>query len=145
MLKNKFFIEQLDQKLQPFVDAGRNSVPPHGWVNALRTALNMSLRQLGKRLSVTPQGAKAIEKREIDGTLTLKYLRDAAKAMEMTFVYGFIPNDGSLEKLLNRKTREKAEKTLRSRLTDKRFPPTEKSIRAGTEALREKLPRELWD
>ena len=60
MLKNKLFIEQLDQKLKPFIAAGKNSVPPNGWVYAIRTALNISLRQLGARLSITPQAIKGI-------------------------------------------------------------------------------------
>ena len=138
MLKNKLFIEQLDQKLKPFIAAGKNSVPPNGWVYAIRTALNISLRQLGARLSITPQAIKGIENREKDGSLSLSHLQEIAQALDMQFVYGFIPNDGTLEALIERKAREMAERTLQ-------FDGTERVIQRRTESIKEKLPRSMWD
>jgi len=60
----------------------------------------MSLEQLGKKLSLTRASVGAIEKRETDGSITLKSLREAAKALDMELVYGFVPNDGSLKALM---------------------------------------------
>jgi predicted DNA-binding mobile mystery protein A len=138
MLKNKLFIEQLDQKIQPFVAAGRNAVPPRGWINAIRSALNMSLRQLGKRLAITPQATKGFEERELDGTITLKRLGEIAQALDMQLVYGFIPKDGTLEALLHRKAKEMAEKSMQ-------YNGTERAIKARTEIIKETLPRRMWE
>jgi DNA-binding transcriptional regulator YiaG len=40
-------------------------------LHAIRTALGMSLAQLGKRLGMSPQGVKDIELREEQGGITL--------------------------------------------------------------------------
>ena len=56
----------------------------------------------------------------------------------MQFVYGFIPNDGTLEALIERKAREMAERTLQ-------FDGTERVIQRRTESIKEKLPRSMWD
>ena len=40
--KKKLLIEQLDHKLANFKDAGAVLVPHKGWVNTIRTALNMT-------------------------------------------------------------------------------------------------------
>jgi hypothetical protein len=42
----------------------------------------------------------------------LKSLREAASAMDMELVYGLIPKDGSLDKLIDRKARELATKIV---------------------------------
>jgi len=141
MLKNKLFVEQLDQRLKPFIKAGNHSIPPDGWIQAIRTAMNMSLRQLGRRLALTPQGIKSIEKREKDGSLTLKHLREVAEALDMEFVYGLVPREGTLEAMLERKAREKAE----NKYAHFPFEGKHRAIQRLTERLKEDLPKSLWD
>lgn len=61
-------IDQPDQKI-----AGHLSFPDpptKGWIHAIRTAMNMSLRQLGSRLGITTQSAQEIEAREANGSIT---------------------------------------------------------------------------
>ncbi len=63
----------------------------------------MTLRQLGQRLAITPQSVKDLEMREAAGNITIGRLREAAKAMDMKLVYGFVPADGSIEKMIEKK------------------------------------------
>ena len=51
----------------------------------------MSLRQLGNRMGISAQSVMEIEQREVDGSITLKSLKEAANAIEMKLVYAIIP------------------------------------------------------
>src|SRR6185312_10542800 len=95
--KQKLIIEQVDRKLRVLKPLEMIIVPKNGWVNTVRVALKMSLKQLGKRMKITMQSVSEIEKREASGTITLNTLNEAAKALNMRLVYGFIPKENSLE------------------------------------------------
>jgi len=56
--KHKLLIEQLDQKLHPFAETRKILVPQRGWINTIRTSLNMTMAQLGAKLNITRQGVK---------------------------------------------------------------------------------------
>lgn len=108
MGKNSIQLQQLNSKMQGFAALQKVAIPPTGWIKAIRIALNMSLEQLGRKLSMTRQGVQDIENREKDGSATIKSLREAASALEMQLVYGFVPKDGSLDALIDRKAKELA-------------------------------------
>jgi len=72
----------------------------------VRVTLGISLQQFADKLSITKQSVQEIELREKEGTITLKSLRETANALDMQLVYGLIPKDGSIDKLINRKARE---------------------------------------
>ena len=110
--QRKLLIEQLDRKLKPFLDSETVIIPDNGWINTIRTTINMTLEQLGNKLNMTKQGVKRIEESEVAGTLTIKSLREVGSALEMKFVYGFVPIDGSIDTLLDRKSRILAEKII---------------------------------
>ena len=101
-------IEQMDIKLKEFVPLLKNQSPEGGWINAIRTSLKMSFRQFGDRMNVTPQGAEGMEKREKEGSITLKSLEEAGRALNMKLVYGFVPMDGSIKKTIENRARELA-------------------------------------
>ncbi len=61
------------------------------------------MRQLGNMMSITPQSVKEIEEREKSGTITLKVLRQFGQVLNLKLVYGFIPSDGSLEKIIEQR------------------------------------------
>ncbi|HRN55589.1 MAG TPA: hypothetical protein PLL71_04025 [Agriterribacter sp.] len=91
-LKNsKLIIRQLDKRMQTLHPLRDMEHPKGGWIALIRKTLNMSLRQLGERLSVTPQGMAKIEKNEAEGSITLNSLREAGNALSMKLVYGFVP------------------------------------------------------
>ena len=85
--KHSLLIEQLDQKLQPFDQTKKALVPERGWINTIRTTLNMTMAQLGTKLNITRQGVKNLEKSEANGTITLNSLRDVSNAMDLKLVY----------------------------------------------------------
>jgi len=63
----------------------------------------MSMQQLGNKLGISKQGVLDIERREKDGSITIKSLKEVARAMDMQLVYGFIPIDGSLDSLIEKR------------------------------------------
>ena len=99
--KRKLLIDHLDEKLEPFKNTELVLIPVTGWINTIRTALNMTLAQLGNKLNTTRQGAKYLEEREIKGTITINALNDFAQALNLKFVYGFVPKDLTFDNLVN--------------------------------------------
>ena len=110
--KRKLMIEQLDQKLRPFLETKTVLVPDRGWIHSIRTTLNMTMAQLGTKLNITRQGVKKIEESEANGTITIKALKQVAAAMEMTLVYSLVPKDGSIDKLIQLKSEKLAKKIV---------------------------------
>jgi len=152
-MRNKSLqIQQLNSKMLAFVSLQKIAAPPTGWIKAIRTSIGMSMLQLGKKLSITKQSVQDIERREKDGSVTIKALREAAKALDMQLVYGFVPSDGSLEALIDRKAKNLAEQiVLRTsnsmKLEDQENSKLriEKAIQERTIAIRSEMPKSLWD
>ena len=152
MVKSSLQIQQLDSKILAYNNLQKVAAPPIGWIKAIRTALGMSLLQLGNRLSITKQGVQDIERREQDGSITLKALKEVAKALDMQLVYGFIPNDGSLEMLIDRKSKELAKQIVLRTSNTMKLEDQENSKRRIEKAIEERafnikneMPKSLWD
>ena len=152
MDKREITRKQLDSKLVSMQKAGDVIVPPSGWIYALRYALNMSLRQLGNRLSITPQSVKEIEEREKKGTVSLKVLRQVASALNMKFVYAFIPEEKTLAAMVEKRATLLAEKiversSIQMSLEDQSV--SEESLKEAIDEMAEEfikdLPKLLWD
>lgn len=148
----KLQIQHISSKMETFAKLKQVAIPPNGWIRAIRTSLGMSMLQLGKRLSLTKQAVQDIERREKDGSITLKALREAANALDMQLVYGFVPKEGTLEKLIERKAKELAtEIVLRTsntmKLEDQENSKQriEKAIRERTSEIVNEMPKVLWD
>jgi len=105
-------IEQLDDKLAPFRKTKLVVVPGRGWINTIRTTLNMTMAQLGKKLGITRQGVKKIEESEANGTISLRALREVANAMDMKLVYSIVPKDGTIDELIQIKAEELAKRIV---------------------------------
>jgi predicted DNA-binding mobile mystery protein A len=145
-------LQQLDSKMRAFDGLKQMTPPPTGWIKAVRTALGMSLQQLSKRLSITKQSVQEIEAREKEGSITIRSLREAAKALDMQLVYGFVPMDGSLDQLIHRKARELAEEIVRRTSNNMKLEEQEnskeriaKAIDERTAVLKNEMPKSLWD
>lgn len=150
--KQRLILEQTDQKLKPFGAVVDVVVPSEGWIYTIRKALNMSLRQLAKRLNVSPQAVKGMEQREKSGAITLSALQDAAKSLDMKFVYGMVPNDGSLEELVKQRAMEVASEIVLRTSQSMKLEDQENSRRRLVIAIDEKMqelknemPKFLWD
>lgn len=152
MNKKRLQIEQLENKLSGFNAAHKVVAPPTGWLKAVRVSLGMSLQQLADKLFITKQSVQELELREKEGTITLKSLREAANALDMQLVYGLVPKDGSIEKLIDRKAKELASRVVSRTSNTMKLEDQEntqqrlkKAIEERTAAIKNELPKMLWD
>ena len=150
--QQKLIIEQLDRKFLTLKSLNQFSSPERGWIFNIRTALKMSLRQLGKRLGISAQSVKEIEQREAEGSLTLRSLSDVAKALDMKLVYAIIPKEETLERMIEKRADKIArEIVLRTSntmsLEDQKVSDTriKKAIEEKADEIINKMPRYLWD
>jgi predicted DNA-binding mobile mystery protein A len=145
-------LQHLSNKMEAYASLTQVVMPPTGWIKAIRTALGMSMQQLGNKLSVTKQGIMEMENREKEGAITIKSLREVAKAMDMQLVYGFVPNDGSLDVLIEKKAKDLATKIVMRTAntmkledqgnTDARI---NHAIKERTDEIIKEMPKILWD
>lgn len=150
--KHKLLLQQLDKKLGAFKNMQDTVMPASGWLHAIRTTLKMSLRQMGKRLSITPQSMREIEQREKDGSITLKNLREAGKVLNLQLVYGFAPMEDSLEMMIEKRALEIAKeivlRTSHSMMLEDQQNSEERINEAITERaaeIKNEMPAYLWD
>jgi predicted DNA-binding mobile mystery protein A len=150
--RNVLIIEQLDRRFQQLSVMKSVNIPTGGWIRAIRSGLNMSLRQLAERLGTNVSSTSEMEKREVEGSITIKKMKEVAQALDMKFVYGFVPNDGSLKALIEKRAKEIArEIVLRTsqnmKLEDQENTNSriERAIEERTEELTNELPKLLWD
>jgi predicted DNA-binding mobile mystery protein A len=145
-------IHQLDDKLLAYNTLKTALPPPDGWVCHIRKSLGITLEQLGKKLGITKQSARAIEQREREETLTIQGLKQAASAMDMQLVYVLLPKDESVETMIYRKAEELAkmlvQRTSQSMLLEDQeisYQRKEKAISERALDIAHNLPKALWD
>ncbi|MBN2787033.1 MAG: mobile mystery protein A [Paludibacteraceae bacterium] len=150
--KQRLIIEQADKKLAVFTSLNPVTIPDKGWIHTIRTALKMSLRQLGKRLKMSPQSVNEIEERESNGSITLKSLKDAGAALDMQLVYGFIPKEKSLEEMIEKRAYEiardivlRTSNTMQLEEQQNSKKRIDKAIEQRAEEIKLKMPKYLWD
>ncbi|MCX6233100.1 MAG: mobile mystery protein A [Bacteroidetes bacterium] len=151
-LQQKLIIEQLDKKIEQLHKIDNLIIPSEGWVYSIRTAMKMSLRQLGNRMGITAQSVKEIELREKSETISIKKLTAVARALDMKFVYGFIPGEKSIENIIEKRAYEIAERiVLRTSMTmqledqENSEARIEKAIKNRAEEIIREMPKYLWD
>lgn len=150
--KNKLLIEQLDQKLSVFNDVRMMLVPQKGWIHTVRTALNMTMEQLGVKLESTKGAVQKVEEREATGQITINKLKEVGEALDLKLIYGFVPKEGTIDDLINSKAEKLARKiVLRTSqnmkledqgVSDERIK--ESIIDLASEIKRE-MRKSLWD
>jgi predicted DNA-binding mobile mystery protein A len=150
--QKQLILEQLDNRLGLFRDADQVPVPEKGWIHAIRTSLNMTLEQIGRKMGVTRQAASRIEHAESSGGISLKTLREAGKAMGMHLVYGFVPEEGSVRELVESRSRELATRivlrTHTSMMIEDQATEQENLKNAIDELTRQyvqEVKRAIWD
>lgn len=152
MKRQILILDHVNAKIAQLKKAEDLVIPPAGWIYSIRQALGMSMRQLGNRMGITPQSVKEIEEREKNGTVTLKVLRQFGQALNLKLVYGFIPSEGSLEKIIERRAWELAKEIVTRtsasmKLEDQENKPgrLKKAVKEKAEELRLQMPKYLWD
>ena len=145
-------IEQLDRKLHKLNPLKDLEVPPKGWINAIRTSLNMSLGQLGRRLKKTPVSVLEIEQREMNKSITLKKLIEVGEALDLQFVYGFVPRHTSIETMIAERAKQiasaivmRTSHTMALENQENRAERLQRAVEERAELLRQEIPKLLWD
>jgi len=151
-LTNKLTLEQVDKKIKQISSLSKISLPAEGWIYNIRQAIGISLKQLGNKMHITPAGVKEMEKREKNNSITIKSLKDFAASLELRFVYGFIPKDGSLEKMIEKRALEIARQIVLKTshtmaLEDQQNEPAriKKAIQDRAQQIKNEMPKYLWD
>lgn len=148
----KLQLAQISNKLKAYSKLSHHEIPEKGWIYSIRKSLGMSMRQMAKRLDKTTPSIQKMEMREAKGTITLKTLREAAKAFDMKLVYGLVPKEGSLKDLIEKRAakiaREIVSRTNNTmvledqKVSDKRL---KREIRELTNLIIDEMPKMLWD
>ena len=149
---NKLYLEQIDRKIKAFSGVLPDSKPMGGWIEAVRKAIGMNMRQLATKMNKTPQAIKQIQEREKAGTITLNRLEETAAAMNMRLVYAIVPMEtSSLSELIQQQAEKmakeiviRANKTMS--LEDQKI--SEKRIKNSIKEISAELaenPEKLWE
>ena len=151
MRTQELILIQTDKRIRKIAQI-KDENPPNGWIYSIRMALGMSMRQLGKLAEITPQGVKDIETREKNGNITLASLDQIGKKLNMKLVYGFVPLDGSLQKMIDKRANDIATKIVARtantmKLEDQAVSQAmlKKSIKAKAQEIKQKNLKTLWE
>ena len=98
---------QLDRTLTSMRNSACFEKPKKGWIKTIRENLGMTIRQLAKRVGVSPVRIAEIERSETEGNLTFETCIKVAKALNCRFVYTFVP-EKSLQSLVEEQALKKA-------------------------------------
>ena len=140
--------DALDGRLSPMRPTDRFTVPPQGWIRAIRDALGMSGAQLAAKLGMKPPSVVALEQSEAAATIRLETLQKAAAALDCELVYALVPRK-PLEEIVQDRARMIALRELGGiahsmGLEDQAVPDEleERINRFIEQSLRD---RDLWD
>lgn len=99
--------KSLDEQLKKWPRKEAQCAPPQGWINAVRTSLGMTSKQLGQRIGIAQGSVIGIEKSEVKGTIQIETLQRIGKAMNCKLVYALVP-EAPLETIFAERLMEKA-------------------------------------
>jgi predicted DNA-binding mobile mystery protein A len=150
--QKRLIVQQLDEKLKPFKGTEKVFLPTKGWIHTIRKSLGMTLEQLGKKLGMTRQGVHYIEESEAVGSIPLKTMLEVGNAMNLRFVYGFVPKDSSFEQLIEKRAgllaRKIVQRTHQNMILEgqeNKEKQVQLAIKELTEELNKEMPKALWD
>lgn len=151
MKKARLIREQIDAKLHEIAPLKTSLVPSKGWIRALRTAMSMSARQLGRRIGLGQQAIDRTEKSEASGTVTFKSMRKLAEGLDCVFIYAIVPRT-TVEDAMRRQARKLARARLDQvshsmALEDQALSESENNsiLASMTDDILDNPPPDLWD
>jgi predicted DNA-binding mobile mystery protein A len=149
-MTNKFKQLQLEKLDQHLAEIRICSRPSDGWIRAIRKSLGMSVSQLAKRLSITQQAVSQLELNEVNETVSLKTLRRAAEVLDCRLVYAFIPNEQSLQSVIEKQALKKARELVSAvnhtmELEAQGVGNLEEKIKASAKELAKNPNSKLWE
>lgn len=142
----------LDTMLKPWKEMPDYFKPRKGWLKCIRESLGISSRQMAKFLGRTNSAVLALEKREVEGKVTLETLEVAAETLGCKLVYAVVPHGDSLEQNLSFKAKEAAERIVKKTQHHMRLEDQDVSDKESREQiedlayeLKEKLDPKIWE
>ena len=151
MTMNSLVVKQLDKRFSKLKIMLNYPPPKNGWIRTIRIALRMPYRILAKKLKLSVPTIANLEKREVEGSITLNSLSKVAEAMDCKFVYAIVPYE-SLEKMIDNQIEKVVDKMieevnqtmkLEAQGTSKKALENERK-RIKFE-LKENLKSKIWD
>jgi predicted DNA-binding mobile mystery protein A len=145
----KLIREQLDKKLANLKEFAGHKLFG-GWIKTIREALDMTSGDLAFRVGVNQSRIIHMEKSEIEGNIKISTMQKIADALDMDFVYGFVPRTS-----LNTMVREQAEKialqkikrldhTMRLEMQELSSEEREKSLQDMIDRILIEEPKDFW-
>ena len=87
-----FARKDLDSRLAPLPKSNEGARPPRGWIEAIARALGVAKAPVAQRERPPQPAFTEFEKAQIEGSVTLKTLRQVAESTNCTLVYALVPN-----------------------------------------------------
>ena len=101
MSLQKLYFQQISSRLEDLRNTNLAAVAPsNGWIKSIRTALEMPLSEMARRLGVNSTPVLAAERNEVANTITLTQLKRMADVLDCDLVYALIPRK-SLSEIVN--------------------------------------------
>lgn len=140
---------QVSKKIENIQEAQFAFTGVKSWINYIRAAYGMSLRQLANRCGITKTALHRLEKAEIDRKINMGSLMKIAAALNCKLVYGFVPLN-SVEAAKDKQARMKAneiitQSTQEMEMEDQAVSKEELQIQFQTLIKKIKQSRKLWD
>ncbi|MEK6650995.1 MAG: XRE family transcriptional regulator, partial [Bacteroidota bacterium] len=104
------------------------------------------------RLNKTSVSVKEIEEREQNKTITLKKLIEVGEALDLQFVYGFLPKERSVENMIDKRAQQVARDvvmrtshTMKLEEQENTEERLRQAIKDRADILKQEMPKHLWD
>jgi len=140
----KLIREQLDSKLSKLREFAVQGLHSIGWIKTIREALGMTSSDLASRVGVNQSRIVHMEQAERDGNIKISTMRRIADAIEMDFVYAFVPRT-SLDEMVRQQAKNIALKKMDRLNHTMRLEMQELSMEEKEKALTDMIDRILID
>lgn len=147
----KLIREQVDKKLKKLSPLLSPELPDRGWIKLIREALGMSTATLAKKAGIDQSRISRLENSEIEGNLKLSSLDKIAEALDMKFVYAFVPKS-SLEDMVQTQAKkiakqrmEKVSHTMKLEAQELSTDEKEKVLNDLIQKILIEQPKDFWD
>ena len=146
----KLIREQLDSKLSTLKGFTAQGLKSIGWIKTIREALGMTSTNLASRVGVNQSRIIHMEKAERDGNIKISTMEKVADALDMDFVYGFVPRT-SLNEMVRQQAKkialhkmERLDNTMRLELQELSSEEKERALKDMIDRILIDGPKDFW-
>jgi len=146
----KLLREQLDNKLSRLKEFSVQGLASIGWIKTIREALGMTSTDLAFRVGVNQSRIIHMEQAEVDGNIKISTMKKIANALDMDFVYAFVPRNSLNEmvreqaKLLALKKMERLDHTMRLEMQELTSDEKEKALKDMIDRILIEEQKDFW-